>query len=146
MCHRVGDEGGSVGPDLTAIASRFSRRDILESIIEPSKVISEQYANTEIVLKNGTTIIGRVVSDDGDKLLVRPSMLAPDMQEISEGRHQVARILEDFADAAGPAEHADERGNPRSARLFRSGRPRRWRAVQEVARRGGSMQSSAQRE
>ncbi len=84
MCHRMGDEGGSVGPDLTAIASRFSRRDILESIIEPSKVISEQYANSEIVLNNGTTIIGRVVSDDGEKLLVRPSMLAPDMQEVAK--------------------------------------------------------------
>jgi putative heme-binding domain-containing protein len=84
MCHRMGDDGGSVGPDLTAVASRFSRRDILESIIEPSKVISEQFANTDIVLNNGHTLSGRVVSETGDKIVIRPTMLAPEMQEISK--------------------------------------------------------------
>ena len=84
MCHRMGDEGGSVGPELTAIASRFSRRDILESILEPSKVLSEQYANTDIMLNNGTALSGRVVSETGDKLVIRPSMLTPEMQEISK--------------------------------------------------------------
>jgi putative heme-binding domain-containing protein len=84
MCHRMGDEGGSVGPDLTAVASRFSRRDILESILEPSKVISEQYANTDLVLKNGEAFSGRIVSESGDKLVLRPTMLAPEMREISK--------------------------------------------------------------
>src|SRR5262249_32520535 len=50
-CHRLGMEGGTVGPDLTAIVSRFDRRAILESIIEPSKVISEQYTNEVIRTK-----------------------------------------------------------------------------------------------
>ena len=82
MCHRMGDEGGSVGPDLTAVASRFSQRDILESILEPSKVISEQFANTEVILNNGEALTGRVVSETVDKLVIRPSMLAPEMREI----------------------------------------------------------------
>ncbi len=82
MCHRLGDEGGAVGPELTAIASRFSRHDILESILEPSKVISEQYANTDLVLKNGTTLTGRIVAETDDQIVLRPSMLAPEMQEI----------------------------------------------------------------
>src|SRR5262249_29479841 len=56
MCHRIGDQGGSVGPDLTAVASRYSREVILESILEPSKVISDQYANTDITLKDGTIL------------------------------------------------------------------------------------------
>ncbi len=84
MCHRMGDEGGAVGPELTAISSRFSRRDILESILEPSKVISEQYTNTDIVLNDGKTLSGRVVSETGDKIIVRPSMLTTEMQEISK--------------------------------------------------------------
>jgi len=84
MCHRMGDEGGSVGPELTAVSSRFSRRDILESILEPSKVISEQYANTDITLNNGSTVSGRVVSETADKLVLRPSMLAPEMQEVNK--------------------------------------------------------------
>jgi putative heme-binding domain-containing protein len=84
MCHRMGDEGGSVGPELTAVSSRFSRRDILESILEPSKVISEQYANTDLTLNNGSTVSGRVVSETDDKLVLRPSMLAPEMQEVKK--------------------------------------------------------------
>ena len=84
MCHRIGDEGGSVGPDLTAVASRYSPQVILEALIEPSKVISEQYANTDITLKNGTLLTGRIVGDTDDKIILRPSMLAPDTKEISK--------------------------------------------------------------
>ncbi len=80
LCHKIGDEGGSVGPDLTSIGSRFSRRDILESIIDPSKVISEQYVNTEFTLQDGTLVVGRLVAEDIDKIVVRPSMLAPEMR------------------------------------------------------------------
>ena len=84
MCHRMGDEGGSVGPDLTAVASRYARQTILESILEPSKVISDQYANTEITLHNGSVLAGRIMSETDDKILLRPSMLAPDMTELSK--------------------------------------------------------------
>jgi putative heme-binding domain-containing protein len=84
MCHRIGDEGGSVGPELTAISSRFSRHDILESIIEPSKVISDQYANTQFTLNNGDIRLGRVISETADKVVIRPSMLTPETQEINK--------------------------------------------------------------
>jgi len=82
LCHKIGNEGGSVGPDLTAISSRFGRRDILESILDPSKVVSEQFANTEFTLNNGNLIIGRLVRETDDKVVIRPSMLAPQMQTI----------------------------------------------------------------
>jgi len=82
MCHRVGDDGGAIGPELTAISSRFSRHDILESIIEPSKVISVQFANTDFVLNDGRLATGRVVSEDADKVVIRPSMLAPETQDL----------------------------------------------------------------
>ena len=42
-CHRFDNEGGGVGPDLSGIAGRFSTRDLLESIVVPSKAISDQY-------------------------------------------------------------------------------------------------------
>ena len=59
-CHRFGNEGGAVGPDLTAVSSRFARRDILESILEPSKVVSEQYQNVVVTTTTGKTIVGRL--------------------------------------------------------------------------------------
>ncbi len=43
QCHRFGTEGGSLGPDLTAVANRFGHRDLLEAIIEPKKAVSDQF-------------------------------------------------------------------------------------------------------
>lgn len=77
-CHRFGNEGGAAGPDMTAVASRFKRHDILESIIEPSKVISDQYKNTTVRLKNGDAVEGRVIAESDADLVVQPSPLLPD--------------------------------------------------------------------
>jgi putative heme-binding domain-containing protein len=77
-CHRMGPEGGAVGPDLTAIASRFSRKDILDSILEPSKVISEQYQATRIRRRNGDVVEGRIVEETADAVVLHPNPLVPD--------------------------------------------------------------------
>ncbi|HZM02540.1 MAG TPA: hypothetical protein VFC44_05920 [Candidatus Saccharimonadales bacterium] len=70
LCHKFGKTGGSVGPELAAVASRLTARDILESILEPSKVVSEQYQNTLLSLKNGDDVVGRVVEETDQKLIV----------------------------------------------------------------------------
>ncbi|QOV90105.1 c-type cytochrome [Humisphaera borealis] len=77
-CHKFGNEGGAAGPDITAVSSRFQRRDILESIVLPSKVISEQYQNMDVRLKDGDVVWGRIVEDTADKLVVVPDPLKPD--------------------------------------------------------------------
>src|SRR5262249_6960880 len=38
-CHKVMNEGGQVGPDLSDVGKRLSRRQILEAILDPSKDI-----------------------------------------------------------------------------------------------------------
>ena len=94
-CHKFGNEGGAVGPDMTAVASRFSRHDILESIILPSKVISEQYANTVVRFKEGGGIIGRIVADTPDKLVVQPSMLSPEKVTVNKsdvGSREISKV------------------------------------------------------
>ena len=47
-CHRFGPLGTDVGPDLTTINSRFKKKDILESILFPSRIVSDQYQSEEI--------------------------------------------------------------------------------------------------
>jgi putative heme-binding domain-containing protein len=74
-CHRFGDFGGAVGPDLTAVASRFDRRTLLESIVEPSKVISEQYENVEVDTADGRKVIGRVVDENATSISIQPDPL-----------------------------------------------------------------------
>jgi putative heme-binding domain-containing protein len=76
-CHRSGAEGGGVGPDLTAVAGRFGVRDLLEAIVEPSKVISDQYAAISIAMKDGHVVTGRVGNLHGDTLSVIEDMFDP---------------------------------------------------------------------
>lgn len=76
-CHRMGSEGGGVGPDLTAINARFKRIDILESILEPSKVLSEQFENTTVFLKDGEDHTGRLVDETPEQLVLVPNQLEP---------------------------------------------------------------------
>jgi putative heme-binding domain-containing protein len=83
-CHRLGVEGGAVGPDLTAVSSRFSRRDILESILEPSKVLSEQYQNEVVNTKSGKTVVGRVMDETKEKIVIQPDPLSPERIEIKK--------------------------------------------------------------
>ena len=84
-CHKFGNEGtGAGGPDLTAISSRFTRRDILEATIEPSKVISEQYQNTGFARKTGDPVVGRLLEETDTKVVVQPDLLKPDKVEINK--------------------------------------------------------------
>ncbi len=59
-CHRMNAQGGVIGPDLSSVASRFSRRDLLSSILEPSKVIAESYRGISIETNNGKLISGQL--------------------------------------------------------------------------------------
>ncbi len=77
-CHRYDGEGGSQGPDLTGAAGRFSLRDLLESVVEPSKVISDQYGAVTITTMNGEVVTGRIINLHGDGLHVNTNMLDPD--------------------------------------------------------------------
>src|SRR5204862_1516606 len=76
-CHRFNNEGGGAGPDLTIVSGRFGARDLLESIIEPSKVISDQYAAVVITTTKGKQIMGRIVNLDRDSINVNTDMLNP---------------------------------------------------------------------
>jgi putative heme-binding domain-containing protein len=76
-CHRFDSDGASVGPDLTGVSGRFSPRDLLESILDPNKVISDQYGAIVIHKKNGDVVTGRVGNLHGDSLHVIENMFAP---------------------------------------------------------------------
>lgn len=76
-CHRFVDDGGSVAPDLTAVAGRFGVRDLLEAIVLPNKAISDQYAAIVIRKKNGEVVTGRVANLGGPIVSVVADMLEP---------------------------------------------------------------------
>jgi putative heme-binding domain-containing protein len=76
-CHRFNNEGGSAGPDLTMVSGRFGARDLLESIIEPSKVVSDQYQAIVVTTTDGKVVTGRIVNMHGDRLHINVDMLDP---------------------------------------------------------------------
>ena len=76
QCHRAGGIGGSGGPELSGVSRRFSLEDMAVSLVEPSKTLSDQYQNTDITLKGGRTVTGRIMADSKDSIEVRPSLLS----------------------------------------------------------------------
>jgi len=67
-CHRFAGAGGATGPDLTAVSRRFSRRDLLEAIVEPSNVVSDQYRASVVKLKDGRELTGRMLQITGGRM------------------------------------------------------------------------------
>ncbi|HEY1066262.1 MAG TPA: hypothetical protein VGE52_09140, partial [Pirellulales bacterium] len=73
-CHRHGDRGESIGPDLSMVGARFQRREIVESILFPSHVISDQYQSKIVTTTDGRTFTGLVGGDVSGKItILQPS-------------------------------------------------------------------------
>ncbi|MEX0769626.1 MAG: c-type cytochrome [Balneolaceae bacterium] len=66
-CHRFDGFGGNIGPDLGTVGSRFSTHGLLEKIIDPNVLISDQYSSSRVTLTNGDTVVGLVV-ERGDEM------------------------------------------------------------------------------
>lgn len=63
-CHNMNGQGGIAGPNLTNVGTRFSYKDMLESILEPNKTISDQFASTVFYLKDGSSVVGKMMNED----------------------------------------------------------------------------------
>ncbi len=91
-CHRYGDRGENLGPDLTSVSKRFMKKEVLESILFPAHVIPDQYTAKTVLTTSGRTYTGilaaagqgrRVVLQaDGDKVFVAEN----DIDEIAPSK------------------------------------------------------------
>ena len=76
-CHRFGDVGNDVGPDLTDVRSRFTRRAILESIFYPSDVVDDRFALWTFQLRSGESKSGIIATEDDQQVLLKNGADAP---------------------------------------------------------------------
>lgn len=83
-CHRFAGDGGDTGPDITGVGNRFNAEYILESVVEPSKAISDQYKNMIVVTKDGEVLTGRVLNETDEKLVIRTDPFARQLAEIAK--------------------------------------------------------------
>lgn len=67
-CHVFGTIGKGGGPDLSTVVSRFRRRDILEAIMYPSKVVSDQYIGVTLELSDLSDVTGMIVAETPETL------------------------------------------------------------------------------
>ena len=82
VCHSFRGEGGSGGPDLTSVGSRYSAQDLLDNMINPSRVINEQFGLRTYLLKDGRTHTGRTVNMAGDTIMIATNPNDPGGSEI----------------------------------------------------------------
>ncbi|HEY6167586.1 MAG TPA: c-type cytochrome [Verrucomicrobiae bacterium] len=90
-CHRFGNEGGMTGPDLTSAGARYSPRDFLDQIVNPSKVINEQFVPVVLTKLDGETVTGVIVNLSGDTVQVNTDLTNPNQRE-GVDRKQVKSI------------------------------------------------------
>lgn len=70
-CHRIGQKGTSFGPDLDDIGSKYGKEAILTSITEPSRAINFGYEGIQVILLNGSIILGIKQSETAESLTVK---------------------------------------------------------------------------
>jgi uncharacterized repeat protein (TIGR03806 family) len=70
-CHKVGDQGKELGPDLTHIGKRYSRAEILENILEPSKKIDPKFQTWLIQTDDGKVQSGLLESRTDEQVTLR---------------------------------------------------------------------------
>ena len=88
QCHKVGTEGGVQGPDLSIVAERLKPSELLQSVVNPGAVITEGYGLSSVILKNGSTLVGRVPKQTDSVVQV----IAPDGKVTDLKRSEVASI------------------------------------------------------
>ena len=82
-CHTVRNAGSDVGPNLSGVATRLTREQILESLLEPSARIAAGYGTVGITLKNGTRVDG-TLRDETDTHVVLMAGTPPAEQRIAK--------------------------------------------------------------
>ena len=90
-CHRFGNAGGMTGPDLTGAGGRYSPHDLLDNIINPSKVLNEQFVPIIVTKNDGTTMSGVVVNLSGDGVTLNTDLTDPN-QRVNVDRKEVKSI------------------------------------------------------
>jgi putative membrane-bound dehydrogenase-like protein len=70
-CNRCHGAGSRLGPDLAGVTRRFSRADLLTSIIDPNKDVSPLYQTTQLTTKTGQTHVGILIYESPESSLVQ---------------------------------------------------------------------------
>lgn len=88
-CHRVGGQGGRMGPDLSTIGQRRSRRDLLEAIVYPSLSFARGYESYTVSTDSGQVHTGLIVRETADALYLRTVQ----QEDLRIARREIEQML-----------------------------------------------------
>jgi len=69
-CHAINGAGAQVGPDLSDVALKYSKDDIITSVLEPSVRIAEGYRTATFEMRSGVMLSGLVKSENKDAMIL----------------------------------------------------------------------------
>ena len=87
-CHRVGDKGERIGPDLTKIAAIRQPRDLLESIVFPSASFARDFEPYIVLLEDGRVVNDLIVRETAEEIVLQTT----DLREIRIRRSDVEEM------------------------------------------------------
>jgi putative heme-binding domain-containing protein len=70
-CHRIAGTGSTLGPDLTQIGKKYTRAQILESILEPSKKIDPEYVTYLVETTDGRIQTGLLTGKNAREVILK---------------------------------------------------------------------------
>ena len=91
-CHRLGERGGRIGPDLSSVGRRYDVRALLESIVEPSKVVDPKYLDSTYILTDGRVVTGRPISVSRNEITVEVNPLTAETAVIARSEIEETQI------------------------------------------------------
>src|SRR5262247_1204371 len=71
QCHIVNGQGEDFGPELSHIASKYTRAQLMEQILEPSKTIDPKYVTYLVKMADGNDLVGFVLDRDQKEMVVK---------------------------------------------------------------------------
>jgi quinoprotein glucose dehydrogenase len=63
-CHRINDKGSRMGPNLSDVGDRRTPERLQRSIVAPDEEVLPENRFVSVVLKDGTTVRGRILNHD----------------------------------------------------------------------------------
>ncbi len=91
-CHKVGDEGRDLGPELTHVAKDKDKLKILDTILNPSKEIHKDYVSYLVETKQGRVHAGLLVQQSDEEVVLK------------DNQHQLIRIARADVEVLQPQE------------------------------------------
>jgi putative heme-binding domain-containing protein len=91
-CHKIGDKGTAIGPELTTIGKTRSRSELLESMLQPSLRVEPQFAAYNVKTLDGRTFTGLLIKRDDKEVILKDgenktiTLTAADVESVSPSR------------------------------------------------------------